>query len=92
MFLVAAETLAGLSSRGELEAGLLFPRFSSIRAVSVRLMGAAADFMVRSGLGCLPADFDEVVKSAGLASSASNLARWEAYAAAHWFDPAAAKL
>ena len=48
---------------------------------------------VRSGLGTLPADFDEVVRRAGgLSSAASNLARWEAYAAAHMFDPATARL
>ena len=45
---------------------------------------------VRSGLGSLPANFDAVVKRAGsLGSAASNLARWEVYAAAHMFDPAA---
>ena len=47
---------------------------------------------VRTGLGCLPADFDSVVRAAGVAHTASNLARWEAYAVAHMFDPSTAKL
>jgi hypothetical protein len=47
---------------------------------------------VRTGLGCLPADFDSVVRAAGVAHTASNLARWEAYAVAHMFDPCTAKL
>ena len=47
---------------------------------------------VRTGLGCLPADFDSVVRAAGVAHTASNLARWEAYAGAHMFDPSTAKL
>lgn len=49
VFLVAAETLAGLSSVADLEAGLLFPRFSAIKAVSTRLIAACADFMVSPG-------------------------------------------
>ena len=46
---------------------------------------------VRTGLGSLPADFDAVARRApgGLPSAASNLARWEAYAAAHMYDPSA---
>lgn len=51
------------------------------------------DTQVRSGLGSLPADFDEAVRhSAGFPSSASNLARWEAYAVARMYDPSTAKL
>lgn len=42
---------------------------------------------VRSRLGSIPPDFDTVCRQAGVASSASNLARWEAYAAAHMFHP-----
>lgn len=45
---------------------------------------------VRTGLGSVPADFDAVIKRVGgLGSAASNLARWEAYAAAHMYDPSA---
>jgi hypothetical protein len=48
---------------------------------------------VRTGLGSIPADFDQAVRSPrGLPTSASNLARWEAYATAHMFDPSAARL
>lgn len=47
---------------------------------------------VRAGLGSLPADFDEAVRRSSLPSSASNLARWEAYAVAHMYDPNTAKL
>lgn len=82
-----------MSSADDLEAGRLFPRFSRIKELSLHLMAAAADYMVRSGLGSLPADFDAVVRrTAGRLSgsgAASNLALWEAYAAAHMFDPAA---
>ncbi|KAL4857157.1 NADP-dependent malic enzyme [Chlorella vulgaris] len=92
VFLVAAETLAGLSSVADLEAGLLFPRFSAIKAVSTRLIAACADFMVRTGLGSLPADFDAALKGRALPTTASNLTHWEAYAAAHMFDPNTAKL
>lgn len=56
----------------------------------------AAPLQVRSGLGSLPPDFDAVVRrAAGRLSgsgTASNLALWEAYAAAHMLDPTTAKL
>ena len=45
---------------------------------------------MRTGLGSVPDDFDAMVKRAGgVPSTASNLARWEAYSAAHFFDPSA---
>lgn len=48
---------------------------------------------VRTGLGSLPADFDEAGRrDRVLPTSASNLARWEAYAAAHMFNPNTARL
>ena len=47
VFLVAAESLASMSSVADLEQGYLFPRFSGIKSVSARLMAAVADFMVR---------------------------------------------
>ena len=95
---MAAESLAAMTGVAELECGFLFPRFSDIKQVSARLMAAAAHHMVRSRLGSLPADFDAVVASTGGvrlpggASSASNLAHWEAYATAHMYDPNSAKL
>ena len=46
VFLAAAEALAGMGGAGELAQGLLFPRFSAIKSVSLRLMAACADFMV----------------------------------------------
>ncbi|PRW57539.1 NADP malic enzyme [Chlorella sorokiniana] len=92
VFLVAAETLAEMSSLPEIEQGFLFPRFAGIKTVSVKLMAAVADFMVRSQLGTVPADFDAVCRQAGVASSASNRARWEAYAAAHMFHPSTSHL
>ena len=55
-----------------------------------KLMATVADFMVSTGLGSLPADFGEVVASAGLPAGAHTLARWEAYARRHMFDPCAA--
>lgn len=92
VFLVAAEALASMSSVAQLEQGHLFPAFAGIKAVSARLIAAVADFVVRAGLGSLPADFDEAVRRSSLPSSASNLARWEAYAVAHMYDPNTAKL
>uniref|UniRef100_A0A383VNK3 Malic enzyme n=1 Tax=Tetradesmus obliquus TaxID=3088 RepID=A0A383VNK3_TETOB len=50
VFLVAAETLAGMTSLQELRRGFLFPSFSRIREVSVKLMAAVAAHMVASGL------------------------------------------
>lgn len=47
---------------------------------------------VRTGLGSLPADFDAALKGRALPTAASNLTHWEAYAAAHMFDPSTAKL
>lgn len=65
------------------------PAAEPSRPASLRTRSPA---QVRSGLGSLPADFDEAAKRAGLPSSASNLARWQAYAVARMYDPAAAKL
>ncbi|WIA32559.1 hypothetical protein OEZ86_003366 [Tetradesmus obliquus] len=46
VFLVAAETLAGMTSLQEVRRGFLFPSFSRIREVSVKLMAAVAAHMV----------------------------------------------
>ena len=79
-----------MSSEEELEGGALFPRFSAIKGVSARLMAACAAYMCgEAALGSLPTDFDAV---SGLPPSAPALARWEAYARAHMYDPATAKL
>ncbi|PSC71198.1 NADP malic enzyme [Micractinium conductrix] len=90
VFLVAAEALAGMTSVADLQAGHLFPPFAQIRTVSARLMAAVADFMVRSGLGVTPPDFEAAVSR--LPSAACNLTRWEAYATAHMYDPTPSKL
>ena len=47
---------------------------------------------VRSGLGSIPADFDAVCRKAGVGSGASNRAHWEAYSAAHMFNPMTSNL
>lgn len=85
VFLLAAEALAGMTTRADLESGMLFPRFSNIRAVSGRLIAAIAEDMCATGLGRLPANFDAV--TAGVPASVGTKAKWEAYARAHMFDP-----
>lgn len=87
VFLVTAEALSQMTTLEEVEQGLLFPRFSAIKGVSAKLMAVVANFMVSTGLGTLPADFDDVVASAGMAADAPILTRWEAYARRHMFDP-----
>lgn len=90
VFLATAEALASMTSLEEVESGLLFPRFSAIKDVSAKLMALVADFMVRTGLGSTPADFDAVVAAAGEPADSPILVRWEAYARKHMFDPASA--
>ena len=85
VFLLAAEALAEMTTRDELDHGMLFPRFSSIRSVSTHLIAAIANDMVACGLGRMPVDFDAV--TVGVALTAGNSAKWEAYARAHMFDP-----
>lgn len=58
----------------------------------ITLAHPPACLQVRSGLGSIPADFDTVCRQVGLLSSASNRARWEAYAAAHMFNPSTSHL
>jgi len=91
VFLLAAETLAGMTAREDLEHGMLFPRFSKIRTVSCALMAAIADDMCASGLGTVPDDFEAVVGKMtgqqGELSSLSTRAQWEAYSRAHMYDP-----
>jgi malate dehydrogenase (oxaloacetate-decarboxylating)(NADP+) len=88
VFLLAAEALAGLTTRQELDTGMLFPRFSNIRDVSARLMGAVAADMCAHGLGSEPADF--AAATARVPAGAPAAARWEAYARAHMYSPDAA--
>ncbi|GAB4819191.1 hypothetical protein N2152v2_006237 [Parachlorella kessleri] len=87
VFLVAAESLAHMTSLEELEVGRLFPRFQTIKDVSAKLAAATADFMCTSGLGSLPADFAAVVARMGKQGAVTSLARWEAYVRAHMFNP-----
>lgn len=91
VFLLAAEALAGMTARENLEHGMLFPRFSNIRTVSCALMAAIADDMCASGLGSVPVDFESVVGKMtgqqGKLSSLSRRAKWEAYTKAHMYDP-----
>ncbi|KAI8475520.1 MAG: hypothetical protein J3K34DRAFT_382637 [Monoraphidium minutum] len=54
MFVVAAEELASMTTVDDVEAGRLFPPFSSIRAASARVAGRVADFAVAEGLGSRP--------------------------------------
>ena len=58
VFLVAAETLAELSSLEDLDIGFLFPRFSLIRDVSIKIMVAVADHLIQSGMGGYPRDYN----------------------------------
>ncbi|GBF87516.1 NADP malic enzyme [Raphidocelis subcapitata] len=53
-FVVAAEELAGMTTLDDVNAGRLFPPFSSIRAVSARVSARVAEFMVGRGLGAAP--------------------------------------
>ncbi len=92
VFLVAAETLAHMTSMDEMEQGFLFPRFRTIKDVSAKLAAATADFMCASGLGTVPADFDALVARWGKAGAATSVARWEAYVRAHMFNPQEPKL
>ena len=99
VFLLAAEALAGMTTKEDLESGMLFPRFSNIRNVSCCLMAAIADDMCATGLGTLPTDFENVVdkmsprspRSLSLSSkeilSSPSRVKWEAYARAHMYDP-----
>jgi malate dehydrogenase (oxaloacetate-decarboxylating)(NADP+) len=80
VFLVAAETLAKLSSEKELQIGRLFPRFSGICDVSAKIMAAVAEFMCATGLGEVPRDFISVSTAA-----AGRLEDWEAYSKKHMY-------
>jgi malate dehydrogenase (oxaloacetate-decarboxylating)(NADP+) len=89
VFLLAAEVLAGMTTKEDLESGMLFPRFSTIREVSCALMAAIAVDMCAYGLGKVPSDFESVV-SKGTRQGSSPLSKrtkWEAYARAHMYDP-----
>lgn len=58
VFLVAAEALANMTSLEQVQHGYLFPAFSHIRQVSVKLMAAVAAYIVAAGLGEQPAEFN----------------------------------
>lgn len=54
VFLRAAEVLASLATRQELQQGRLFPPLSSIREVQAQLCAVLAEYMVQEGLGQAP--------------------------------------
>lgn len=54
VFLVAAETLATITSLQEVEQGRLFPPFSEILHISRHLVAAVANHMCQHGLGTKP--------------------------------------
>lgn len=47
-----------MTSPDELAHGYLFPPFNQIRTVSAKLMAAVCAFMVNSGLGTAPENFN----------------------------------
>jgi malate dehydrogenase (oxaloacetate-decarboxylating)(NADP+) len=92
VFLLAAEALAGMTTKEDFESGMLFPRFANIRTVSCALMAAIADDMCKCGLGKVPADFDSVVAKMKPTTGrgavvSSRRAKWEVYSRAHMYDP-----
>lgn len=58
VFLVTAEALAGMTTLEEVHHGYLFPAFSHIREVSVKLMAAVGSYMVDRGIGTQPEGFN----------------------------------
>jgi malate dehydrogenase (oxaloacetate-decarboxylating)(NADP+) len=58
MFLAAAETLAGLASKKDLEEGNLFPPIEEIRGVSARIACAVAEVAYDHGLTRQPRPAD----------------------------------
>ncbi|MCB9884842.1 MAG: NAD-dependent malic enzyme [Planctomycetes bacterium] len=66
MFYVAARTLAELVDQGALETGLLYPRLSGIREVSVRIAVAVAESAYADGLATAPRpdDLEVAVRAA----------------------------
>ncbi len=65
MFEVAAETLAGLVSTGDLEQGCIFPPFSRIRDVSVHIAAAVAGVAYQNDLTDQPrpTDLEERIRA-----------------------------
>ena len=92
VFLAAADALATATSAEEAAAGLLFPRFSRIKAVSAHLIGVLAAGMCAAGLGAAPPDFGATLAGMGVAPGAAEAAKWEAYARARMFGAAAPRL
>jgi len=70
--MVAAETLAALSTEQELRRGRLFPSFDSIRDVATQLTAACARCLCAEGLGHAPADLQDDA--------------WEAYVGARMYS------
>ena len=63
MFLTAARKLAELVSEEELAQGSLYPARSEVRAVSVKIGAAVADYAYRHGIARTerPADLEKAV-------------------------------
>lgn len=76
--LLHADGVVAVGGVQELDRGILFPRFSSIQAVSVSLTAAVAEQMVRAREGTIPDDFDAVPRPAGASA-------WEAYVRSKMF-------
>lgn len=85
IFLLTAENLASMTAEEDLDSGMLFPRFDSIRHVSCRLMAAIADEMCASGSGDLPKNFEAVTSRPTIGATMRD--RWAVYVRAHMFDP-----
>ncbi|CAI6010995.1 unnamed protein product [Closterium sp. NIES-65] len=58
VFLEAAEALASKVPESRLASGMLFPAFSDMKVVSPQLIADIAQYMIKEGLGSVPADFD----------------------------------
>ena len=74
LFLAAAESLAGITSDAEIDAGHLFPDMNSIRDVSVTLTAEICEMIVAKSLGRAP-------------SGVSTHEDWLKYIASHQYDP-----
>ncbi|KAL3679573.1 hypothetical protein R1sor_022529 [Riccia sorocarpa] len=71
VFLETAKVLAGLTPESTLEAGMLFPTISDMKAMVVPLIAGIADFMVQSNLGKRP----------------GGVTKWEDYVKSQMYQP-----
>ena len=86
-FLIAAKALSEMATDEELSSGSLFPRFSSIRTVSMHLMGVVASHMCETGVGQKPDDFE--VKTSHIQGEGKDvdIRKWEIYSSSKMFGP-----